>query len=115
MRNRFAVTALVALALCACGGSGGPPEAASLKGTTVVSAASSLTDSFRALGGYFEAAHSGVTVELNFGGSPTLVTQIENGFSADVFASADTTNMDRLNGDGLTAGTSQVFAHNKLE
>jgi molybdate transport system substrate-binding protein len=106
---------LVTATLCACGGNGGPPETASLKGTTTVFAASSLTDSFGALGGYFEAAHSDVKVQLNFGGSPTLVTQIEQGASADVFASADTTNMDKLNSDGFTAGTSQVFAHNKLE
>jgi molybdate transport system substrate-binding protein len=115
MRNRLVVLALVAAAVCACGGSGGPAETASLKGTTSVFAASSLTDSFRALGGYFEAAHSGVKVQLNFAGSPTLVTQIEQGASADVFASADTTNMDKLNSDGFTAGTPQVFAHNKLE
>jgi molybdate transport system substrate-binding protein len=54
-------------------------------------------------------------VQFNFAGSPTLVTQIEQGASADVFASADTTNMDRLKADGFTGGISQVFAHNKLE
>jgi molybdate transport system substrate-binding protein len=32
-----------------------------------------------------------------------------------VFASADTTNMDKLKTDGFTGGTSQVFAHNSLE
>jgi molybdate transport system substrate-binding protein len=43
------------------------------------------------------------------------VTQIEQGASADVFASADTTNMDKLKADGFAAGTPQIFAHNKLE
>jgi molybdate transport system substrate-binding protein len=43
------------------------------------------------------------------------VTQIEQGASADVFASADTTNMDKLKADGFATGTSQVFAHNQLE
>jgi molybdate transport system substrate-binding protein len=54
-------------------------------------------------------------VQFNFGGTPTLVTQIEQGASADVFASADTTNMDKLKGDGYTTGTPHVFAHNQLE
>jgi molybdate transport system substrate-binding protein len=74
-----------------------------------------LTDSFKALGAAFQTAHPGTTVQFNFAGSPTLVTQIEQGASADVFASADTTNVDKLKTDGFTAGNSQVFAHNKLE
>jgi molybdate transport system substrate-binding protein len=55
-------------------------------------------------------------VTFNFAGTPTLVTQIEQGAHADVFASADTVNMDRLEADGLTtSATAQVFAHNRLE
>jgi molybdate transport system substrate-binding protein len=115
MRNRISVLFFAAGLLAACGGNGGPPETELLNGTASIFAASSLTDSFKALGTSFQAAHAGVTVKLNFAGSPTLVTQIEQGASADVFAAADTTNMDKLNTDGFTAGTSQVFAHNKLE
>jgi molybdate transport system substrate-binding protein len=74
-----------------------------------------LTASFNALGTSFQAANPGVTVKFNYAGSPTLVTQIEQGAPADVFASADTTNMDKLTADGFTAGTTQVFAHNQLE
>jgi molybdate transport system substrate-binding protein len=74
-----------------------------------------LTAAFNALGTDFQGANSGVTVEFNYAGTPTLVTQIEQGAPADVFASADTTNMDKLKGDGFTAGTPQVFARNKLE
>jgi molybdate transport system substrate-binding protein len=55
------------------------------------------------------------TVQFNFAGTPTLVTQIEQGAPADVFASADTTNMDRLTAEGFTTGTPQVFARNQLE
>jgi len=54
-------------------------------------------------------------MKFNFAGTPTLVTQIEQGASADVFASADTANMDKLKGDGFTTGTPQGFARNKLE
>jgi len=53
-------------------------------------------------------------VQFNFAGSSTLVTQIEQGAAADVFASADTTNMDKLKADLFTTSKPQVFAHNKL-
>jgi molybdate transport system substrate-binding protein len=86
-----------------------------IRGTISVFAAASLTDSFRSLATSFQRAHPGVTVRLNFAGTPTLVTQIEEGAPADVFASADTTNMDKLNGDGYAGGAPVIFAHNKLE
>ena len=111
---RFLAALLAAVAMCACGSSSTPPST-SLGGTVNVFAAASLTDAFNALGSSFHAANPGVTVRFNFGGSPTLVTQIENGAQADVFASADTTNMDKLRTDGFTASTPIVFAHNKLE
>jgi molybdate transport system substrate-binding protein len=114
MRNRFLLMAVVAALLTACGSNGGPSTTA-LSGTASVFAAASLTDSFKALGTAFQTAHSGTTIQLNFAGTPTLVTQIEQGASADVFASADQTNMDKLTTDGFASGTSQVFAHNKLE
>jgi molybdate transport system substrate-binding protein len=115
MRNRISALITAAVLVSACGGNGGPPETALLNGSISVFAAASLTDSFKALGASFQAAHPGTTVRFNFAGSPTLVTQIEQGASADVFASADTTNMDKLNTDGFGVGQSQVFAHNKLE
>ncbi|HXC77677.1 MAG TPA: molybdate ABC transporter substrate-binding protein [Candidatus Acidoferrum sp.] len=114
MRNRFILAAVVAALLTACGSSPSPSTTA-LSGTASVFAASSLTASFKALGTSFEADHPGVTLTFNFAGTPTLVTQIEQGAPADVFASADTTNMTKLTTDGLTTGSSQVFAHNQLE
>jgi molybdate transport system substrate-binding protein len=114
MRNRISLLVVAAALFAACGG-GGTTLAASLSGTASVFAAASLTDSFKALGTAFQAAHPGTTLQFNFAGSPTLLTQIEQGAAADVFASADTTNMDKLKADGFTASTSQVFAHNKLE
>ena len=98
------------LLLAACGNSTAAPTT-----TISVFAAASLTDSFRALGDAFHKQRSNVDVRFNFAGTPTLVTQIEQGADADVFASADTTNMDRLRTDGFTAGSAKVFAHNKLE
>ncbi|HET9848894.1 MAG TPA: molybdate ABC transporter substrate-binding protein, partial [Candidatus Dormibacteraeota bacterium] len=119
MVRRLASLTLTAAVLAGCGSTAGNPatgsSSASLSGTVTVFAAASLTDSFKALGAAFQAAHSGVSVRFNFAGTPTLVTQIEQGAQADVFASADTTNMDKLKADGFTSGTPQVLAHNKLE
>ncbi len=115
MRSRILVLGAVAAFLAACGSSGGTAAATPLRGTVSVFAAASLSGSFTAIGNSFQAAHLGVTVKFNYAGTPTLVTQIEQGAPADVFASADTTNMDRLKGDGFTTGTSRVFAHNELE
>ncbi|MEO8743903.1 MAG: molybdate ABC transporter substrate-binding protein [Candidatus Dormiibacterota bacterium] len=107
----------IALVVAACGSTGGTAAGspASLNGSMNIFAAASLTDSFNALGKSFHQAHPSVALFINFAGTPTLVTQIEQGAQADVFASADTANMDKLNADGFTAGSSQVFAHNKLE
>lgn len=107
------ITAAVALIVGACGGSAPPTQSPPV--TISVFAAASLTDSFKALGDAYRLEHSNVTLQFNFAGSPTLVTQIEQGAQADLFACADTTNMDKLRGDGFTSGTPQVFAHNKLE
>jgi molybdate transport system substrate-binding protein len=115
MRNRV-VFMVAAVFLAACGGGGTASASPTpLSGTVSVFAAASLTAAFNSLGTSFQGANSGVTVKFNFAGTPTLVTQIEQGAPADLFASADTTNMDKLKGDGLTTDTPQVFAHNKLE
>ena len=79
-----------------------------------VFAAASLSDAFETIGAEFEAAHPGVDVILNFAGSQTLATQILEGASADVFASADSVQMERvLSGSSLTARPS-VFARNRM-
>jgi molybdate transport system substrate-binding protein len=123
MRIRVSRFLVVAALLAACGSSPGTaatspaatPSPAPLSGNLSVFAAASLTASFNALATSFQAANPGVTVKFNFSGTPTLVTQIEQGAPADVFASADTTNMDKVTKDGFTAGASLVFAHNQLE
>jgi molybdate transport system substrate-binding protein len=119
MRHRVLFSVIAASLLAACGTSAGTGAASAtatpLSGTISVFAAASLTDSFKALGTAFQTAHPGVTVQFNFAGTPTLVTQIEQGASADVFASADTTNMIKLGTDGLTTGPADVFVRNQLE
>lgn len=86
-----------------------------LSGTVTVFAAASLKKTFTAIGAEFEKAHPGVTVTFNFAGSSDLVAQIQQGAPADVFASADTKNMDKATGDSLTAAAPVDFASNTLE
>jgi molybdate transport system substrate-binding protein len=83
--------------------------------TLHVFAAASLTDAFTELGKDFEAANPDVSVAFSFAGSQALRTQIEEGAPADVFASANKTEMDLLvTGAQVAQGTPQVFLTNKL-
>lgn len=102
-------SALVFASTTACGAS------ESTESTITVYAAASLTDSFTEIAEQFETANPGVTVRLNFAGSSDLVAQIQQGAPADVFASADTTNMDRAKADGLVQGRPVDFATNVLQ
>lgn len=68
-----------------------------LSGTLTVFAAASLKATFDQLRTTFMAAHPNVDFpEINYDGSSTLVTQIQGGAPADVFASADEKNMDKV-------------------
>jgi molybdate transport system substrate-binding protein len=83
--------------------------------TLTVFAAASLTGAFTEMGAMFEASHPGVTITFNFAGSGTLRTQLEQGAVADVFASANTKEMDTLVTDKLVAADfSQIFVTNSL-
>ena len=107
---------LVAGTMSACG-SGGSDDSSSGTGTKTLTvyAASSLTSTFTELGKQFEADHKGVKVTFSFGGSSDLVAQLQGGAPADVFASADTANMDKATGDSLVEGDPVDFASNTLE
>ncbi|MGX1767438.1 molybdate ABC transporter substrate-binding protein [Dietzia sp. NPDC055343] len=116
MTRRFAAAALGAVvglsALAGCASGGDDDTAASQ--TLTVFAAASLTEAFSELAEDFEAANPGVEVRLSFDGSSGLVDQIASGAPADVFVSADETNMDRAISEGLVAGTPAVIATNDL-
>ncbi len=102
--------AVVLLTASACGGEAGAGDAHSTA-TVNVFAAASLTEAFAQLGDAFIAAHPGVDVALNFAGSNDLVAQIRQGAPADVFASADTVNMDQA---GDLVDDPRAFAGNQL-
>ena len=116
--SRVAVAMSLALgALAGCGG--GDDDAGSgskgVSGKVVVLAASSLTESFTALGKGFEAEHPGTTVSFSFAASSELATQIEQGAPADVFASASPATMAQVSDSGDKAGKPVTFVRNTLE
>ncbi len=122
--TRFGIPVIVAAALTACGSSGGSKSSpatakrttttpSKLTGSITVSAAASLTGAFAKVGTDFQTANPATKVAFNFGSSSTLGTQIAQGAPADVFASADQTNMDKLTAAGLV-GPSTIFARNRL-
>ena len=84
-----------------------------MAGNLTVLAAASLTDSFSELGKAFEAGHPGTKVTFSYDASSSLATQANNGAPADLFASADQTNMKKVT-DAGNATDPRVFAHNKL-
>ena len=118
LRSRIRLTAALAVAalvLAACGGgddnSGGSSSAASPSEIKVFAAAS-LTAAFTKLGEDYSAANGGTKVTFNFAGSQALATQIQQAAPADVFASADIANMDKVTD---LVGTPQNFASNQLQ
>ena len=94
-----------------------PPTPEPMPGprTLTVFAAASLSDAFTEIGQNFEAVHPGVSVALNFAGSQTLSTQLTQGAVADIFASANITEMDRLAAASLVSTDSpRIFLTNQL-
>lgn len=77
----------------------------------VVFAATSLREVFTQIAERFEQQYPGTHVVLNLAGSQDLVAQIENGAAADVFASADAANMEKLAAAKLIEAA-HVFARN---
>ncbi|OII03662.1 molybdate ABC transporter substrate-binding protein [Curtobacterium sp. MCBA15_005] len=119
----LALAATVALGLAACTapdtGSGAQAPAGSgteaPTGSITVFAAASLQQTFTTLGKQYETAHPGASIRFSFAGSSDLVTQIQNGAPADVFAAADQANMTKLTSGDLVTGSPRAFATNTLE
>ena len=115
-----AAASLTLLAGCGAPTASSEPTTSSVSSPTqgqtlTVFAAASLKGTFTALGQQFETAHAGTKVTFSFAGSSDLVTQLQQGAPADVFASADTTNMTKAVSDKLVAGPPVNFATNTLE
>jgi molybdate transport system substrate-binding protein len=129
-RLAAAAAAVLTLATAACGSgsaSGGSSNSSSsspapatssqtsTSGHLTVFAAASLKNTFTQIGAQFEKSHPGSTVTFDFAGSSDLVSQLQQGAPADVFASADKANMAKATGDSLTAVAPVNFASNTLE
>lgn len=122
-RSRYLVTyrviglvALVAasgLMLAACGAR--DTASSDSHGDVTVFAAASLTAAFTALGDAFMAANPDMDIRFNFAASSALVTQIDEGAPADVFAAADLNTMARVVDAANNASEPIVFTTNLAE
>lgn len=101
------VAAVTATVASGCTGAGEPTRT-----TVVVSAASSLTDVFEAMEEVFEAEQRHFDLVVNFGGSPTLAVQVQEGAPIDVLAVAGETVAQQVVDAGLADGAPAVFARN---
>jgi molybdate transport system substrate-binding protein len=113
MKRVWGIVALLAITATSCGR--GSPTTGAARAQLLVSAAASLTDAFGEIKAAFEAKDPGVEVTLNFAASSSLREQILEGAPADVFASANPSNMDQVVKAGDVAGTPQTFARNLLQ
>lgn len=105
-RGLVCIAVLIVTLISGCGSSAG--------GKITVFAAASLKKSFTEIGERFKTDNPGTSVEFSFAGSSDLVTQLTQGAQADVFASADTMNMDKAAQASLLAGNPVNFASNTL-
>lgn len=114
-RGIFHVCALaLLLVLAACGGPA-PASGSNQPVKLTVFAAASLKGAFSDIGKAYSRQHPNVTVTFNFAGSDTLAQQILQGAPADLFASANASQMDVVvkSGDIVGSGV-KTFAHNRL-
>jgi len=105
---RLIVTTFVLCIVIACSDS-------SVEDELLVSAAASLTDAFGEVESAFEEENSDVDVVLNLGSSSALREQVLEGAPADVFASANTSNMDQVAQAGELSGEAEIFVANSLQ
>ena len=124
LRWLVALLALVAFVAAGCGGDDDSATTASTTSTTSTSAdslsgdlhvfaAASLTEAFTQLGKDFESAHPNVKVTFSFAASSALAQQVNDGAPADVFVSADESNMKKVT-DAGNAADAKTIARNRL-
>src|SRR5690349_18691240 len=83
-------------------------------GELTVAAASDLTPAFEEIGREFESAHK-TKVVFVFGSTGLLTRQIENGAPMDLFAAANVSYIDELEGKGLIIPDSkEAYARGRI-
>jgi molybdate transport system substrate-binding protein len=120
--KRLSIVIVIGLLATACTSAATPaptttaPTAASAtEQKLTVFAAASLTDAFNEIGDKFKHQNPGAALDFNYAGSQQLRTQLEQGATADVFASANTKEMNTAIQSGLVvSGTQKTFVRNRL-
>ena len=80
----------------------------------VIFAASSLTDVFQELGEEYQLENPRVSVQFNFAGSSNLRMQLEYGAKADLYASANSFQIDLAFKNNAVRGLPKQYASNEL-
>lgn len=77
-------------------------------------AAASLTDAYNDMAQHLMDENPNLNITIETAGSQTLITQLEEGATADVLATANTSTMDRAVEGGLISGDPVIFTGNRL-
>ncbi len=105
----------LAVLACAPQDASTPAQQEPKSGKLIVFAAASLTESFGEICSIFESEHSGVEISLNLASSYQLAQQLAQGAPADVFASANNTQMaNAIEAGRIAKGSQRTFVRNKL-
>jgi molybdate transport system substrate-binding protein len=120
LRATLAPVLVGLLLLAGCGDdrsstTGSTTGADPLEGSSTVVAAQSLLGAFADIETAFEVEHPRVDLDVSFDGSAKLAAGLISGAPADVFASADEPNLEKVAAEGLTTGDPVVFAQNTLQ
>ncbi|MEC9310009.1 MAG: molybdate ABC transporter substrate-binding protein [Chloroflexota bacterium] len=99
----------IALISCSINSTSKPPNSEIL-----IFAASSLTESLEEISTKFKNGHPNVSLIFNFAGSQQLSTQLLHGAKADIFASADWLQMNKITEAGLAYEKPETFASNRM-
>ncbi|MCL4861949.1 MAG: molybdate ABC transporter substrate-binding protein [Caldilineaceae bacterium] len=108
---------VVSLVMLGCTPIAAPSQGEASTATTTLNvvAAASLADAFKDIGAAFADGHPGTEVIFNFAGSNQLATQIGEGAPADVFTSANVTQMNvGIKTGRILTDTQRTFARNRL-
>jgi molybdate transport system substrate-binding protein len=108
------VSTMLVTGLVACSSQSPSSQPSPQSGSIVVFAAASLKPAFTQISQQFKSDNPGNGVDFEFAGSSELATQLTQGATADVFASADAAQMDTVTKAGLLAGNPTNFASNTL-
>jgi molybdate transport system substrate-binding protein len=114
LETRVAPLAALVLALACVTACKQKSPATSAGGELTIAAASDLTPAFEEIGREFESAHK-TKVVFVFGSTGLLTRQIENGAPMDLFAAANVSYIDELEGKGLIIPDSKaVYARGRI-